>query len=295
MPNKERQEPWLYRKAAELGEWWRKRHPPIEPTINRRWVRDRYQQSIWPVLRDHGFDKFHDCGAWRHKDKRIDVIYLRFFSKPDTMKWGVTPFSFALEAGIYFPFVPPVSPLRIRAEDGEMLPQEVDCHIRLSPIERGLKQRRTRIPNIWGVEPDGSNIEKILKDARNQLIERAMPWFGQFDNLRHVSELLTRTQRTAFRGDLELNAWGVSSYTPGFLALELGQWQSAAELLQIALDSGAYSTSNFAAFSPSGGDPRYRDEEERYKAKRLKGVASLEEQIRAGLARAQSELSKQFR
>jgi hypothetical protein len=287
-------ESWLYRKAAELGEWWRKRHRPLAATIERRWVRDRYQQSIWPLLRDHGFDKFHDCGAWRHRDRRIDVIYLRFFSKPDSMKWGVTPFSFALEAGVYFPFIPPVNPLQIKAEDGEMLPQEVDCHIRRGSIERGLKQRKNRIPNIWCVEPDGSNIEEILKDARAQLIELAVPWFGQFDNLPHVSELLTKTQRAAFRGDLELNAHGISSHTPGFLALELGQWQSAAESLQLALDSGAFSAAKFDAFSASGGDPRYRDEENRYKAKRLKGVASLEDQIRIGLSRAQSELAKQL-
>jgi hypothetical protein len=281
MPSdKERQEPWFYRKAAELGEWWRKGHPPIAPSIDRRWVRDRYQQAIWPVLKDHGFDKFHDCGAWRHGDRRIDVIYLRFFPKPDTMKWGVTPFSFALEAGVYFPFIPPVNPLKIKADDGEMLPQEVDCHIRRDSIERGFKQRKNRIPNIWCVEPDGSNIEEILEDGRTQLIEQALSWFGRLDDVRYVSELLTRTQRTAFRGDLELDAWGISSYTPGFLALELGQWQSAAELLQKALDSGAFSPAEYRRSSRST-------------VKTIAHAEYLESQMRAAIEKARSELAGQ--
>jgi hypothetical protein len=279
MPNdKEQREPWLYRQAAELGEWWRKRHPPVAPSIDRRWVRDRYRQSIWPVLKDHGFDTFQDCGAWRHGDRRIDVIYLRFFPKPNTMKWGVTPFSFALEAGVYFPFIPPVNPLNFKADDGELLPQEVDCHIRRGSIERGLRQRGNRIPNIWSVAPDGVDIGGVLEDTKEQLIRHALPWFERFADLRYVSDLLARTQRTSFRGDLELDAWGVASYTPGLLALELGQWKLALELLRECQGAGAFTTDNYRKSS-------------RATEATVAHAEYLEGHIKAAIDKAKSELN----
>lgn len=291
----EEKEPWLYRKAAELGDWWRCRHPAPKPSIDRKYVRDRYQEAIWPILKEHGFNDFADCGAWRHATKHIDVVYLRFFPKPKTLQWGLTPFSFTVEAGVFLPFIPLTNPLKLKLPDGHLLPQEVDCHMRHSPIERRLKQRKNRIPNIWYVEPDGGNLGEVLQDVKHVLVEDVLPWFEMVGDLKYIMGPLIKTQQDEERGDLKLNAWGISSFTPGFIALELGEWQLAAESLQKALDSGAYSATKFADFSPSGGDPRYRTEEERYKAKRIKHVETLEEQIRTALGRAQSELTKQAR
>jgi hypothetical protein len=191
----------------------------------------------------------------------------------------VTPFSFALEAGVYFPFIPPVNPLQVETEDGELLPQEVDCHIRRSAIGRGLKQWKNRIPNVWNVEPDGSNIEEIIEDVGARLTE-TQPWFEQFDDLSYVGELLARTQRTAFRGDLELNASGISCFTPGFLALEVGQWRSAADLLHKALDSGAFSSTEYMKSARST-------------AKTVAHAAYLESQMRAAIAKAHAEIAKE--
>jgi hypothetical protein len=324
---------WLDRKIIEWAAWWDARHPlpPVPGTpVSRKWVRDRYQETIWPLLERHGFDTFHDRCAWRHREQRLDVVELHFYPKSEVRMWGLTPCSFAVEVGVFYPFIPPMSPLRARSKHGEPLPDAFDCHLRHDGIERQLPQKRlaryqgfeyvdpeNRIPNIWYVAPDGSNLGEVMADVSRPLAEQVLPWLARLDDLPRVTRYLierkpepeqeglaalgSRFSRWAARllqqgcrllagrrhpepaaaegeEDLEIR-WDVSGYVPGFLALELGWFAEAAELLQEVADAGHFTAASYGEYS-------------RATAETIAHGAYLEAQIRAAIDRARAELAR---
>lgn len=227
---------------------------PDKPIIDKKIVEKALKDALWPLLKQHGFDTFKGRTAWRHQGKKIDVVEIQFFPKEQVGKWNITPYSFALGAGVFFTFIPPhAGP--IKNKGGELLPKEVDCHLRTTPFKT-LKQRECKIPNIWYIDPLGKYLESAIGDARKHLEDRELLWFGRFNNLGEVLRMLLEVEPSD-----EIHGMGAKlspkrSYITGFVALEFGRWHLAVQSLQEALDSNCFSTKPGVAWP---GDDRIRE------------------------------------
>lgn len=209
------------------------------PTVNKKAVEKALKDALRPVIKAHGFQTFKGRTAWRHTEKRIDVVEIQFFPKEQVDKWGITPFSFAIGAGVFFTFIPPYAG-PIKNKDGELLPKEVDCHLRTTPFKT-LKQRECGIPNIWYIDPVGKCLEPAICDARKHLEDKEFFWFERFNDLREVIRMLLEVEPSDEMHGMGSKLSPKRSYITGFVALELERWHIAIESLQEALDSKCFS------------------------------------------------------
>lgn len=236
------------------------RNKEQQPTIGRKSVIKAYKDTIVPLLRSNGFKIFRGSTAWRHSEKRIDVVELEFFPRDKGRQWGITPVSFALPVGCFFPFVPSLVEPKIKKEGDLVLPKEINCHIRRT-TDRRLRQRQTKIPNIWYVKPNGSNLQDTMDDARTVLLEEGLPWFDHFSDLNLLLESLLKDEGNS----LPAGTHGTPKHLIAFLALELKRWQLAYRILDDALASGFYTKESGFAYP-------------------------IDDKIRAALAQAKSHL-----
>ena len=214
-----------------------------QPTIGRKSVIKAYKDTIVPLLRSNGFKTFRGHTAWRHSEKRIDVVELEFFPRDKGRQWGITPVSFALPVGCFFPFTPSLVEPRIKKEGDLLLPEETNCHIRKAPRRR-IRQFKNSIPNIWYVKPDGRNLQKTIDDAQEVLIQEAIPWFDQFVDLDSLLDSLLQNDN-----GLSLGAnGGIPRHLIAFLALELERWDLAHRLMNDALSSKFYTKESGLAY-----------------------------------------------
>lgn len=245
-----------------------------QSVIGRKTVVDAYEDVIVPMLREHGFETFKNRTAWRHTEKRIDVVELQFFPKAKTAQWGITPYSFALPVGCFFPFVPSLYEPRLRREKGLPLPDETQCHLRKTTL-KALKQRECKIPNIWYIDPKDKYLSAAIEDAKNLLEGEIFSWFEHFNDLPMLLKNLTEgTERKSI--GMTLGAGPIE----GFLALEIGEWSLAKKLLQQALDT--------SFLTP--GLVKCMQSDRKFIEGITKVEATLNSELHAGIAKAEAAL-----
>lgn len=204
-------------------------------------VEQRVREAISPLLKEHGFHELDKRNARRYSQRRIDVIQVEFFNRASHLKWGTTPYSFALPIGLFLPFVPPFGvPLVPKTEEGRLLPDAKICHVRGTPTKH-LRQKKCAIPNIWFVDPEGKNIDDVLSDVREVLVTDVFPWFERFNDLHCLLAMLLDNPED----DPEDKCWGwgrmnspIRLALTGFIAFELEQWALAGRCLREVLNKG---------------------------------------------------------
>lgn len=207
------------------------------PAMDKKTVEKALKEALWPLLKQHGFQTFKGRTAWRHTEKRIDVVEIQFFPKEKADQWGITPYSFALPVGCFFTFVPySLSASRVKTNGEILLPLEHQCGIRRAP-NKTLKQRESKIPNIWYIDPKGKYLNAAVEDAKSLFDKEILLWFERFNDLKEVLRILLEDEE-----DMNNSGWGFGAnhsparyYFSGFVALELGEWSLAKKLLQQAL------------------------------------------------------------
>jgi len=204
------------------------------PTMDKKTVEKVLKEMLWPLLKQHGFQVFKGRAAWRHTEKRIDVVEIQFFPREKADQWGITPYSFALPMGCFFPFAPSEYEPMIKREKNLILPNEAQCHLRRTTLKT-LNQRECNIPNIWYIDPRGKYLNAVIEDIKNQFSGEIFAWFERFDNLPSLLKDLIETPNVHIILGLTL---GIPRYLAGFLALEIGEWLLAKKLLQQELDRG---------------------------------------------------------
>lgn len=238
------------------------------PTMDKRIVEKSLKDRLWPLLEVRGFQTFRGTTAWRHAEKKIDVVHIEFFNKGLHDKWGTTPYSFALATGCFSPFIPPITQPSIQQDkNGLLLPKETACHLRKTP-SRKLRQGDCKIPNVWYVDPEGEYLAPAVTDAKEVLEGEVLSWFKRFDDSYELLRTLLEDPEDMSTSN---NCWGfgrknspVRFFLIGFAALELQKWQMARDTLQQALITG-----RFAA---------------------LTGTEAIEDEIRRGIAKAETAL-----
>lgn len=149
-----------------------------QPTIDSRAVNKSIKQRVWPALRIAGFQNFTSRNAWRF-GRVFHVVNFQSFNSYNATVLGCTTFSFAINLGLHFDFMPwgggserfkPNHPLH-----------EAQCIFR-KPLRRTLQQPDNPHPGIWAVDPMGLNIGPCISDALDVIERDALPWFAEFNN-----------------------------------------------------------------------------------------------------------------
>lgn len=246
------------------------------PTMDKKTVEKSLKEALWPLLKQHGFQTFKGRKAWRHTEKRIDVVEIQFFPRGKADQWGITPYSFALPVGCFFPFAASEHESRIKREKELMLIDETQCHLRKTALKT-LKQRECKITNIWYIDPKGKYLNAAVEDAKNLFNREIFAWFESFDNLPNLLKNLTETPDAHIALGLTL---GAPRYLAGFLALETGEWSLAKKLLQQELDRG---------FIPPGLRQHFQSDD-KFTAGIAKTETALNSQLSAGITKAEAAL-----
>jgi hypothetical protein len=205
-------------------------------TVNRH-----IRTSIWPVLKEAGFSTFTSRSAWRYRDEKVDVINFQSFNAYLAESLGCTTYSFTLNLGCYFHAVPEqFQPGMVKQRNGQLCPEEYMCHLRRT-LRKGLRQPELRRRDIWYVDPEGENLERIMADVERAIVKQALPWFENYEDLRRVLRVLRRgEERQHGTFGFGANPSPMRSFLSGFIALRLGETRVAQQGLQAALDSGLF-------------------------------------------------------
>ena len=140
-----------------------------------------------PVLRAYGFQRVDARNGRLWNDEAICVFNVRAVGSyfRDVTGWPAA--SLTVWLGVYFPFIPRVTPLR-KDSQGRLLPKEHDCAMRSSlrvgidqsSLVQGLSNAaEKRRQDIWWVQADGSDAERAALDIASQLEAEGLPWYDR--------------------------------------------------------------------------------------------------------------------
>jgi hypothetical protein len=199
------------------------------------------RECIWPLLKEHGFATFTQRTSWRHTADRIDVVDFRPVGADRAHVLGCTPFSFSINLGIFFLAIPPqFGPDSIKRRVNVLLPQESLCHFRHPLTKARLDAEGTR-PDIWYIDPQGSNAMAVVQEAATDLVQQAIPWFARYsapNTALHI--LLNDDENFATVWGFGRNPSPIRHYLTGYMALAQRQYELAMIHLKAALDTGIF-------------------------------------------------------
>lgn len=221
----------------------------VKPTIDRKSVIRAYEETLMPVLKDNGFDLFgisaptKNPAAWRHREKWVDTFELFFVRPEERRKLATNTMSFSITVGRHFLFIPYIQAELPTSAEGLSLPYSVACELVYSP-KKSIKQREVNVKTLWHIDSDGGNLVDVIDDARRVIINDALLWLSQWDDL----SVLLRRLLEEHNDDSPLVWQGfggkgspLRNFMIGFTALELGQFDLAITHLRQALNSKVFS------------------------------------------------------
>ena len=175
------------------------------PEIGNRDVTRAIRRTVWPVLREAGFESFTGRNAWRYVGEYVDVVNFQSFGGMLADSVGCTSFSFQVNLGLWSPGDAWGAP-RGSDSKGRPRPQEYECEPHRLALQKSLSQPwfrpfrsdTSRWPpsfrlhreglkrvlrsdvhdnsHIWFVLPDGSNLEECVEDALAAIRREGLPW-----------------------------------------------------------------------------------------------------------------------
>lgn len=143
------------------------------------------RRNLSPVLRDAGWDVADARNAFYRTPVLIGVLKLRSIGARISGASGFPSPSLVVEAGMYFH---ECIQGKIRTNKrGDLEPQEYECQRRLQLEGDYRNEKQKSLGNeaeqkrrdIWWIEPDGSNLEEVVKDIVVQIQRQGLPWLQQ--------------------------------------------------------------------------------------------------------------------
>jgi hypothetical protein len=141
----------------------------------------------------------------------IHVVNFQSFNRYLADLMGATTFSFGVNLGVFYPEIANISGMSAFLRD-PVRPQEYHCqarkHLAKGIAQPGEPSRRDRLdphmdyaaprawvdrPDVWLVLADGSNVDEVVRDARDRILADGMPWLERLSDLtearRHFAEV----------------------------------------------------------------------------------------------------------
>jgi hypothetical protein len=146
--------------------------------IDSQVVNKAIRKFVWSKLKIMGFRKFTSRNACRF-GSAMHVVNFQSFNSYNAAVLGCTTFSFAVNLGLHFDFMPSSGGTKYLGPDNP--PKEYECIFR-KPLRRSLSQPKNPDPRIWFVDPDGQNVESCVVDALELIEREALPWFDEFSD-----------------------------------------------------------------------------------------------------------------
>lgn len=194
------------------------------------------RKSVWPVLREAGFDAFTSRVAWRHGEESVDVVEFQSLNTYSSQVLGVTSFSFAVRLGKLLLYVPPKWPPKVK--NGVQLPMEAECYFR-SSLRCSLASD-AEDDTIWPVAKDGRNLAWCIQDVLIQLPD-AIARLSQLRDRREVLRVLQdQDEQMPSLWGFGRNPSPFRAYLTGYVASSLGEQELAKAKLQEAVDSKCF-------------------------------------------------------
>lgn len=183
----------------------------------------------------------HTCQ--RIRSAKIDVVRIEFLPETDAIDRGLSPISFLIRGGCYFPAIKPFGTWETgKHADGSLAPAPDDCPLIIEAIKPTASRlipvgtpahRYGPTPNIWSVER-ATRVDDLLVDARERLA-----LIGRFmeEKMRTPGDLLQHilAHEEDMSGDvMVIHGYGRKGspkylYTVGSVAFAIGQWALALE------------------------------------------------------------------
>jgi len=190
-------------------------------SIDSKVVDKTLRERLWPELKAIGFRRTGRT-AWRDRPGAIQTVNVQSFNSYLADAIGATTYSFGVNLGVFYPVVAEHSALGSLIND-QSRPSEHHCHARLH-MAKGFAQPNTvptrrwfdprhrapdlgpwvDRPDVWYVRPDGSNVDEVVVDAREQILAIGLPWLDRLSDLNEA--------RRAFLEDEE------TDHSPGIVA-----------------------------------------------------------------------------
>jgi hypothetical protein len=205
-------------------------------------INKQIKKEIRPLLKQHGFERFTARSSWRYFPDRIEVVNFQSFNWYNAEILHVTTFSFAVNLGIYFLYVPEkFLASSIKNKDNKLLPEEYSCHFRRR-LFKTIEQPECNLPDTWYIGPNGEYQDLALQDVKKVILSEAFAWFNRFsDKTEVLRTLLEDDENNGERG------WGFGAkgspnrnYQTGYVALSLSNYELAIKALNNSLESGCY-------------------------------------------------------
>jgi hypothetical protein len=187
-------------------------------------VAQAIRSRLRPLLKAAGFDRFTSRTAWRFRGQAIGVVNFQSFNSYTASRVGCTTFSFAINLGCHYTFLPEFGTSKFYDRDN--LPQEYHCAFRRA-LRKLLSQPDFPRPDIWSVAADGSNLSACIDDAAEVLERDAKPWLARLCDAREAL-------RIAEADDERFESSGPSG-TWGFGRKGSPMWQHVIQHLSAAL------------------------------------------------------------
>jgi hypothetical protein len=159
-------------------------------SVDSRFVDTYLRRFLWSELKAIGFRRSGRT-AWRDRPHAVQVVCIQSFNSYLAEGIGATTFSFTVPIGVFYPVIAEYDPVPSFHGDPAR-PAEWHCHAR-NHLGKGISQEGewfpkplTDRPEVWFVRPDGSNVEAVVTDARDQILSVGLPWLERLADLREA-------------------------------------------------------------------------------------------------------------
>jgi len=195
-------------------------------------VNNEIKKKIFPFLKESGFTEFNSRNALRITDQQVDIINFQSFNSYLAFGVGCTTYSFAINYYVYYKCYEktPWFNGKVPSKPSEYMWME-QCRIRKTLNQAKLFHPYGRYDgkdrdDTWYVKEDGSNLDEVIENAKDNIINGGFNYFERKSNL---SEVINEYEKEAReRGMFWIAADRIST-----LALELGDIDKAIKALEL--------------------------------------------------------------
>ena len=147
-------------------------------------VNKEIRRVLSPALKEVGFSKTNTRHNWGWRDSSIWVLDITSVGSYFSDVTGWPPMSVHVELGIYYDFIPMDWEVNRGTKD-ELLPRAHQCHLRKSLLCTLDQTPRTESldnpaewqrKDLWWIEPDGSNVEEVVRDIKRAFLKDGFMW-----------------------------------------------------------------------------------------------------------------------